>query len=181
MNKCGTFTRLRVLLSIAVLVLLALSGCARREQPVAPAAEVTEAKRIASVDVVKAEALPVQISAGESGDVTVRLTIQSGYHVNANPPTFSYLIPTELKIATADGITAGAISYPAPINAKVLFSEKPLAVYEGEIEVRATLKADKSAQPGQHSLPAKLRVQACDDQVCYPPGTRDLLIPVIVK
>jgi DsbC/DsbD-like thiol-disulfide interchange protein len=181
MNRCGSITRLRVLLSIAVLVLFALTGCARREQPVAPASEVTEPKRIASVDVVKVEPQPVQISAGGSGEVTVRLAIQSGYHVNANPPTFSYLIPTELKIAPADGITAGAISYPTPINAKVLFSEKPLAVYEGEVEVRVTLKADKSVQPGQHSLPAKLHVQACDEQVCYPPGTRDLMIPVVIK
>lgn len=173
--------RSRVLLSITVLVMFALAGCARREQPVAPVSEVTEPKRIASVDVVKAESQPVQISAGESSEVTVRLTVQSGFHVNANPPTFSYLIPTELTIAPAEGISAGTISYPAAKQAKVSFSEKPLAVYEGEVEVRATLKADKSVQPGQHSLPAKLRVQACDDQVCYPPGTRDLVIPVIVR
>ena len=112
---------------------------------------------------------------------TVRLTIQSGFHVNANPPTFPYLIPIELIVTPSEGVSASAISYPPGINVKLAFSEKPLAVYEGNIEIKATLKADKSAKPGQHSLATKLRIQACDDQVCYPPGTRDLAIPLIIK
>lgn len=113
--------------------------------------------------------------------MNIRLAIQSGYHVNANPPTFSYLIPTELAITPADGVSIGAISYPPGINVKLGFSEKPLAVYEGDIAIKVTMKADKSAKPGERSLSAKLRIQACDDQVCYPPGTRDLTIPVTVK
>jgi hypothetical protein len=43
------------------------------------------------------------------------------------------------------------------------------------------LKATPAAEPGKHNLSAKLRVQACDDQVCYAPGTIDLTIPVTVK
>ncbi len=138
-------------------------------------------KRIASVDVVKTIVEPVEIKTGGSGEVRVRLTIQSGYHVNANPPTFSYLIPTQLAITPAEGLSAGAISYPPPINAKFSFSEKPLAVYEGEVEIRATVKADQASKPGQHSLAAKLNIQACDDLVCYPPGTQELTIPVVIK
>ncbi len=47
--------------------------------------------------------------------------------------------------------------------------------------MKAMLKADKSAQPGKHNLSAKLRVQACDDKVCYAPGVLDLILPVNVK
>jgi len=56
-----------------------------------------------------------------------------------------------------------------------------LKVYEGETIVKAMLKAGPSAQAGRHNLSAKLRVQACDDQVCYPPGVMDLSVPVAVK
>lgn len=167
-------------------VLLMFAGCSRStnslngETPSQPAQE-TASKRIASTDVVKLLVDPVEIKSGESAEVSLRLTIQNGYHVNANPPTFPYLIPTELAIVPTAGVSASTVSYPAPINAKFAFSEKPLAVYEGNIEIKAILKAEKSAQAGQHSVAATLRVQACDDQVCYPPGTRKLEIPVTIK
>jgi DsbC/DsbD-like thiol-disulfide interchange protein len=169
---------------LTLVILLTAAACSKspgdRVAAVQPAAE-NVVKRIASTDVVKAVVQPAEIAAGGSGEATVRLTIQSGYHVNANPPTFSYLIPTELTITPANGISVGTISYLPGINVKLAFSEKPLAVYEGDIEIKATLNADKSAKPGEYSLAAKLRIQACDDQVCYPPGTRDLTIPVRIK
>jgi len=161
--------------------MLAVAGCAKPAAPVASPAEATEPRRVASVDVVKPVVKPSEVVAGGSVETTVRLSIQSGFHVNANPPTFSYLIPTELTITPGDGLSAGAIAYPPPINVKLAFSEKPLAVYEGDVEIKVILKADKLAKPGAHSLAAKLRIQACDDQVCYPPGTPELTIPVTVK
>jgi DsbC/DsbD-like thiol-disulfide interchange protein len=111
----------------------------------------------------------------------VYLAIQNGYHINANPPTYPYLIATTLEVSPTNGFSLGKVSYPKPLNRSFVFAEKPLAVYEGETEVMATVKADKSAKQGQQSLPAKLRIQACDEAVCYPPGTLELAIPVIVK
>jgi hypothetical protein len=107
--------------------------------------------------------------------------IQNGYHVNANPPTFPYLKATELEVSTGEGISLGFITYPNAIEKKFPFAEKALAVYEGETTVRAMLKADKTAKPGQRSLTARLRIQACDDQVCYAPGILPLVIPVNIK
>jgi thiol:disulfide interchange protein DsbD len=56
-----------------------------------------------------------------------------------------------------------------------------LKVYEGDTPVKAMLKAGPSATAGTHNLSAKLRVQACDDRVCYPPGVIDLSVPVTIK
>jgi hypothetical protein len=66
------------------------------------------------------------------------------------------------------------------LDKKFPFAEKPLAVYEGETEVKALLKTEKTASVGQRSIPATLRIQACDNQVCYPPGTLQLAIPVSI-
>ena len=52
---------------------------------------------------------------------------------------------------------------------KVFFADKPLAVYEGETTLKVLLKADKSAHQGKQNFSGKLRVQACDNEVCYPP------------
>jgi thiol:disulfide interchange protein DsbD len=141
-----------------------------------------EPPSINSVDVVKASPQEVTIAAGESGEVVVRLQITGGYHVNANPPTFSYLKATQLEITPADGIAVEFITYPDALTKKFSFSpEKPLAVYEGETTLKARLKADKASKPGTHNLSAKLRVQACDDKVCYAPGAIDLVVPVNIK
>jgi DsbC/DsbD-like thiol-disulfide interchange protein len=144
-------------------------------------AELSESRRIASVDVVRAAAAPTEIVAPGLAQIDVHLLIQPGYHVNANPPTYSYLKATELEIAPGEGISVGSIYYPKPLNKKFPFAEKPLAVYEGETDLMATLKAAESAPKGRQSLLAKLRIQACDDQVCYAPGTLDFTIPLTIK
>ena len=138
-------------------------------------------QRITSEGVVKAVAQRVEIPAGGSAEATVRVTIQSGYHVNANPPTFSYLKATALEISPSEGVSVAFVTYPNAVNKKFAFAEQPLAVYEGDTDLKATLKADKAAKKGERSIPARLRIQACDDQVCYPPGMLELAIPVNVK
>ena len=80
-----------------------------------------------------------------------------------------------------DGISVEFIRYPDPLVRKFSFSETPLKVYEGETELKVRLKADKSTSPGKHNLSAKLRVQACDDRLCYAPGALDVTVPVNVK
>lgn len=144
-------------------------------------AESPAAPRITSESVVSVSAQLLEIPAGGSAEATVRVTIKRGYHVNANPPTFPYLKATTLEIPTADGVSVALVTYPKALDKKFPFAEKSLAVYEGETEIRATLKADKVAPPGERSIPALLRIQACDDQVCYAPGTLKLAIPVNIK
>ena len=138
-------------------------------------------KRISSTEVVKASPAPIEIAAGKTADATIRLNIQTGYHVNANPPTFPYLKATELQIPATDGVSVGFIVYPDPLTKKFGFADEPLAVYEGETTLKVNLKADQGATKGSRALPAKLQVQACDDQVCYAPGVIELAIPVTVK
>ena len=136
---------------------------------------------VSSINVVQASVAEVQISAGGAADAVVRVTIQAGYHINANPASDSYLKATELTLQPADGLSVGFFTYPSPVKKKFSFSDKLLAVYEGETAIKVYLKAAKSAAKGQHSFAGKLNVQACDDRVCYAPGTIDLSIPVTVK
>jgi len=140
-----------------------------------------EPPRINSVDVVKAVPREATLAKGESGDTLVRLLITNGYHVNANPPSQPYLKPTEIELKPQEGISVEFITYPDPLERTFAFSETPLKVYEGEMDLKLRLKADKSATSGKHNLSAKLRVQACDDKVCYAPGAIDVIVPVNVK
>ena len=159
------------------LLCLVVVGCGKTQPPLStnPKPQVT------STGVVKVTPLETTITKGQSGEAVVRLKIDHGYHVNANPPSFAYLIPTELQLSPPAGIKVDSITYPQALTKRFSFAEQPLAVYEGEVEVKAKLSAAASATAGSHNLSAKLRVQACDDQVCYAPGSIDLSLPVSIK
>ena len=132
-------------------------------------------------DVVRVETPSVEIKAGSSGEASIKLTIASGYHINANPPSFPYLKATELNVEPTAGITAGKPVYPSSVTRKFAFSKDPLAVYEGETAIKLPLSAAGNAQKGAQMLKGKLRVQACDEEACYPPRTIETSIPVTVK
>ena len=170
-----------ILFAVALLFSACLSGTGGTNTAAAPTPALTAPGPQTSVKFVKASIAAVEIPAGGSADAIVRLTIQSGYHVNANPPTFSYLRPTEVLVQTGEGISVGFITYPNPLSKKFSFAEKPLAVYEGEVTIRVMLKAIPATAKGERSLPTKLNIQACDDQVCYAPGTLELSLQVTVK
>ena len=159
-----------------ILVVALAAACSKPNNANAP-----EPPQIASVDVVEATPSTTTLTRGETVDAVVPIKITHGYHVNANPPSYPYLKPLEVQVQPAAGVSVEFITYPDPLTRKFSFAENPLAVYEGETTVKVRLKADKTATPGQHNLSAKLRVQACDDKVCYAPGEENLILPVSVK
>lgn len=163
--------------ALVLIIAVALAGaCSKPTNENAP-----EPPQIASVDVVEATPSTTTLTRGEAIDAVVPIKITHGYHVNANPPSYAYLKPLELEVQPAAGISVEFITYPDPLKIKFSFAEDPLAVYEGETTVKVRLRADKTATPGEHNLSAKLRVQACDDRVCYAPGEENLILPVSVK
>ncbi|HEX8632784.1 MAG TPA: protein-disulfide reductase DsbD domain-containing protein [Pyrinomonadaceae bacterium] len=131
--------------------------------------------------IVRASAENVELRAGETAEATVLLAITSGYHVNANPATERFLIPTSLEVKPEAGITAERIVYPKPLTKRFAFAEVPLAVYEGDARITMTIRAPRDAAPGAHALAARLRVQPCDDEKCYPPATVETSIPVTIR
>ncbi len=92
-----------------------------------------------SEQVVKVTTTPAQIVAGNAGEAIIQLAIMPGYHINANPATFPYLIATEVVPEKAEGIVAAKPVYPPGEKKTFQFEKEPLAVYQGEtipIEVK---------------------------------------------
>jgi thioredoxin:protein disulfide reductase len=174
------------LILIIVPIALALAACSKPGQnsPGASStgsASPTAIPKTTSESVVKVAVQGAELLVGGFGDAIVRVTVQSGYHINSNPPSFPYLKATEVELTDTDEISLNSVFYPKPLVKKFAFSDTPLNVYEGETQLTVALQASKSAKKGQQSIPAKLRIQACDDQVCYPPGSIDVVIPVLIK
>lgn len=138
-------------------------------------------EQVAPSMAVSAHAAEVSVPRGGTAEATVQVVVASGYHVNANPPSFPYLRPTELRITPADGIRTGAPIYPAAESKKFAFAERPIAVYEGTATIRLPVRASADAPTGAHRLNATVQVQPCNDQACFPTRILETTLPVLVQ
>jgi hypothetical protein len=103
-------------------------------------------------------------------ELVVRIRIDQGFHVNANPATFENLIPTSLTFAE---IKPTRISYPPSLRFKPKFLDQSLDVYEGEIAIAAFFP--KGTVSRSVPLRATVTAQACTDVICLPPA--DIPVP----
>ena len=104
-----------------------------------------------------------------SAYLVVRLAIDEGWHVNANPASFPFLIPTQVEVA-GDGRSV-EVRYPPGRPFRPRFSPDAISVYEGTVDIPVVL-ADPSDPPER----LELRFQACDAQRCLPPAETELLL-----
>lgn len=169
-------------------LLLAFAACAKTEQAnkntasnSSPSSSNATATKTPPANIVIAGATPVQITQGGAAEAVVVVNISDSYHINANPASAKFLIPTTLEIEKYESIRPGEPQYPQAVTKKFTFSPDPLAVYEGEATIKVQLKAATDTRKGEHTLRAKLRVQPCDDQACYPPRDIETTIPVNVN
>lgn len=129
---------------------------------------------------VQATASVQQVVPGKPFEVLVTLDIKHPYHVNANPASEQFLIPTSVSVDPVAGITFGSPQYPKGLMREFAFtSGKKIAVYEGKTVIRIPATPAKTLKAGEITIRGKVRYQACDERSCYPPG--DLLFTLKVK
>ncbi len=109
-------------------------------------------------------------SAASPSEVLVRLKISQGWHVNANPASLDFLIPTRVEPARPGSRID--VVYPDGSRYHPRFSREPLSVYEGEVEIQV-----RSSAPLPTGEKLALTFQACDDSSCLPPETVELAVP----
>lgn len=108
---------------------------------------------------------------GTTARVALRVSLPGNLHVQSDAPRDPLLIPTVLTIEPHASVLLSAIAYPAAIDLTQQGQAEPLAVFENTFAVGAELAIAAHAPPGPLRVPARLRYQACDDKLCYPPTT----------
>ena len=112
--------------------------------------------------------------AGSAARVALKVTVPEGLHTQSNKPRDPLLIPTALTIDAPPGVTANEIVWPPATDLIQAGAKLPLAVFEREFLVGVQLSMAPSLE-GEITVPAKLRYQACDANLCYPPATADVV------
>jgi thiol:disulfide interchange protein len=145
-----------------VFAFVGLGTAAGQAQPARPRADV--------VPLVEGPA-----RAGSAVRVALKVTVPEGLHTQSNRPRDKALIPTTLTIDPPPGITVDEIVWPPSIDLVQAGVDKPLAVFEREFLIGATLSLPGSRTfTGNITVPAKLRYQACDANLCYQPTTAEV-------
>ncbi|MGZ5044390.1 MAG: protein-disulfide reductase DsbD domain-containing protein, partial [Methylobacter sp.] len=102
--------------------------------------------------------------------VTAVLDIDQGWHINANPASLDFLIPTSVDVREDSGKAEVKPTYP---DARVMAT--PLGdinVYEGKVSIPVQVTLPNLTE----NLRLLVRAQACKEAVCLSPS--DWVIPV---
>ncbi len=97
--------------------------------------------------------------------IRITLNIDKGWHLNPNPASLDFLIPTIADIqteqpSTLDGRYPEAEKLTTPLG--------NLDVYTGEIVITAAVKSDTPIDVSKMRF--LLQVQACKEELCFPPS-----------
>jgi thiol:disulfide interchange protein DsbD len=119
-----------------------------------------------------------KVQAGSSAQVALQLKIEKDWHVNSHTPTFDYLIGTTFELQSQEEIILSDIQYPKGNLVSLSFADQPIDVYEGTITIFASLKISDKLNPGIDTIKGSVTVQACNNQLCLPPSTLNVNIPL---
>ncbi len=117
---------------------------------------------------------------GTTTRVALEVKLDPGYHVNSNTPLDDLLIPTVLTLDPPDGISVEGVAFPEAVLLEQVGVEDPLAVFEEEFLIGATLTVDALLAPGSYAVPGTFRYQACNDRMCFAPKNAQVLFDLTV-
>jgi thiol:disulfide interchange protein DsbD len=125
---------------------------------------------------VNAQLASEKVRKGGRVQGTVVMDIPSGYHVNSNRPLEKYLIASQLQFETPAGVRVGPIVYPRALLRSLKFSKSKVSVFEGHTTIRFSVAVPASFKSDSVELKGRLRYQACNDDVCFPPRTTEVKV-----
>ena len=120
------------------------------------------------------------VKRGGSIKGAIVMDVPGGLHVNSNRPNSQYAIPTVVRLS-AVGAKIGAVSYPRGKNRKFGFSEDTINVYEGRTAFNFNLSVPANFKGNVVRVRAVVRYQACTDEVCYSPKSKEITLTAKVQ
>ena len=109
---------------------------------------------------------------GETGEIVLTLDIEPGWHVNANPASMEFLIPTVAKSSAGGQSLDIPTEYPRGRVSDIVLGDTALEVYDDGASIRL-LPDEKQTTALKEAgrLDMTVRVQACSDEgVCLAPA-----------
>ena len=110
-------------------------------------------------------------------NVTLRLNIAEGWHINANPAGQDNLIPTTITVDTDIPLEIVDIAYPKGRSTRFEFSSESLNVYEESLTIPLRLKRKPNVKDDKNvPMTLQLTYQLCNETECLLPQTVAILL-----
>jgi DsbC/DsbD-like thiol-disulfide interchange protein len=131
-----------------------------------------------SDSVVKVSASPEQPDATGKQTIVIKVEIDKGWHIYANPVGYPDLAPnaTTVKIKGKSNPRVVQIVYPKGKTAKdtIDTTEFEYKIYEGTVTIKATVQR---AVNDKEPLEIAVTLNACKEKTCLMPGTAKVTVP----
>ncbi|MBW1817733.1 MAG: thioredoxin family protein [Deltaproteobacteria bacterium] len=114
--------------------------------------------------------------AGGVYPVLFRIRIAPQWNIHGTEDKGDGLIPTALRLPETSNIRFSDIRFPPPAKKTFPFAPDAVAVYSGEVLVRAKVHVKEAAPEGMRELTGHLFFQACSEKACLPPEKVPLAI-----
>jgi len=115
------------------------------------------------------------IKRGSAAKGTIVMSVPGGLHVNSSRPNSEYAIPTVVRVS-ASGAKVGVVGYPRGKNRKFGFSEDSINVYEGRTVFNFNIAVPANFKGNVLKIRAVVRYQACTNEVCYAPKSKEITL-----
>lgn len=104
--------------------------------------------------------------------LSVRLHIDEHWHVNANPASLDFLIPTTVAAKADDRPLTLQTTYPPGLKSDIRLGDTVIKVYENNTTIRSQLSpAAAAAATSAGGMQVSVTAQACNDKgICLPPS-----------
>ena len=73
------------------------------------------------------------------------VVVSEGFHLQANPASEKYLVPTKLELGQDSGVKPEKPVYPSGRPHRLQGASSDLSIYEGRFEIRVPLHASPEA------------------------------------
>lgn len=166
--------RLIIVSCLVLTGLYGLSGTARAQHGVRGGADSVEV--VATVE-------PSNVTPGAVVTIAVTFKHAQGFHTWPNepvvPPAYEGVnaIATSIEVVSVpEGAEVNEIHWPEPVPVTVRYTHRrvELLSYVGETTARLLLGLSPNQSAGTAEVWLRVRFQACDERVCYPPKTEEL-------
>jgi hypothetical protein len=117
---------------------------------------------------------------GDLVRAAVAIRVGRGFHVNANPASEDFLIPTGVSVDAGGVLEVVDVFYPAPLERDFGFWPETLKVWEGEVVAGVMLRVVEGAEIGDRDIEFVVDYQACNDEACFAPAKTSARIAVQV-
>lgn len=123
--------------------------------------------KILAVRVISSRA---ELSRGEATPIVLEITVEEPYHINSNSPLDEFVVPTSVVFDESESFEYGKVEFPDPEIRRFNFSENPLDVYEGTINLSTTVLIPSSYPGSRAAVAGTVTYQACDENSCLAPA-----------